>query len=151
MLGGELGRERPFLIPVHRFESCGPSNENFLLPVDAGMGGRIWVGQRNLHYLDGRYVRLRGLHDSVEQKGVGFAYFPARRALQFDFASIGKVTWNRFGENNTEATLTAGTGVRFIAWHGNSCIVDLCRQERRKQYSTSYSSTKSQAQIGRKG
>ncbi len=92
-------------------------------------GVRVWirVTERNGQYFDFRYRKLRSLQDSVDEIGVKFSDFAAVGALHFDLAAKMVVGRNRFGPDYAEMKFAIRTHERIVAWHRNSCVVDLCR------------------------
>ena len=63
----------------------------------------------------------------VDQIIVKFGDFAAVGALYSYFAATIVVGRKRVRPDHTEMAFAIGTHKRIVAWHRNSCIVDLCR------------------------
>ena len=90
----------------------------------------VRVTGRNRQYLDRRYAGFRSLHYFVDEKIVKLGDFAAVGTLHSYLAA--RVVMARYWvrPDNTEIVLAIGAHERIVAWHRNSCIVDLCRQEK---------------------
>ncbi len=79
---------------------------------------------------------LRSLQDCVEQIVIQFVDFVALGTLDFYFAAFVVVARQRVGPDDLKIVFAIDAHERAVAWHWNSCILDLNWQEKRQQDST---------------
>src|SRR5437016_801949 len=95
--------------------------------VAAGVRVGVRITRRNRQHLNGWNTRVRGAHDSVDQKIVEFSHVPTVGALYSDLAANMVVAWQWVGPDDAEMTFATGTHIHPVAFHWNSCIVESCR------------------------
>jgi hypothetical protein len=107
-------------IPIHRFESRRPSNENFVLPSLPRIRCRVWVRWGDGFDLDSWYGRVGSLQNLIQQKSVWRVCFAAHRTRYFDLAARAKMGRDRNRPDNAETGFATRTRIQSIARHGIS-------------------------------
>ena len=110
----------PIRRSVPRFPAC-PDH----LPVVAtGVRVGVQITGRNRQHFNGWNTRVRGAHNSVNQKIIKFGHFTTVGALHFYLTARVVVAWHWVRPDHAEMMFAIGAHKRIVAWHWNSCIVD---------------------------